>query len=103
MRLLSWNCRGLVTLRAVGAVKRLMQNQAPDVVFLMETRKFGGELTTFRGCEGLMNMVFVDCLGHGRSRAGGLFLLWRNTILLTVLSLSLHRFHFSLGHPFVSS
>ncbi|MCI72567.1 RNA-directed DNA polymerase (Reverse transcriptase), partial [Trifolium medium] len=38
MKLISWNCRGLGNPTAVRALKKLIKDQSPDIVFLMETK-----------------------------------------------------------------
>jgi exonuclease III len=87
MKLLSWNCRGLGNPSAVRALKRLLKTQAPDVVFLMETRlkasdkKVKSSLTTFS----LTNSFIVDCNFVNRHRSGGLAILWTNDVTLDIL------------------
>ena len=48
MRILSWNCRGLGSLRADRALKRLIADENPDVAFLMETRRTDQEMFSLR-------------------------------------------------------
>lgn len=38
MSILSWNCRGLGNSRIVKALQKVIQKEAPDIVFLMETK-----------------------------------------------------------------
>ena len=38
MSILSWNCRGLGNSRIVKALQEVIQKEAPDIVFLMETK-----------------------------------------------------------------
>ncbi|XP_057422210.1 uncharacterized protein LOC130716023 [Lotus japonicus] len=70
MRFLSWNCRGLGNIEAVRALRKLIHSEAPDLVFLMETKLYNSEMLTHRGMSGLGNIFPVQCAGRGRSERG---------------------------------
>src|ERR1044072_5625543 len=91
MNLLAWNCHGLGTPCAFGALRKLLLSEVPDVVFLMETRKLDSELQAQRGLAGYNNVFAVSCSGIGRRKTGGLGLLWKDTIDVQVQ-------HFSINH-----
>ena len=38
MNLLSWNCRGLRNPQTINALKKVVKNEEPKIVFLMETK-----------------------------------------------------------------
>ncbi|XP_021842437.2 uncharacterized protein [Spinacia oleracea] len=86
MSLLSYNFRGLGNQRAVGRLKKLLNNEAHDIVFLMETKRSAEEMQVVKSRLGFSESYFVDSEG----RAGGLALLWNDNIGVTVLSASLH-------------
>jgi len=44
MIVLSWNCRGLGNLSAVRALKRLVKDEDPDILFLSETKRKAVEM-----------------------------------------------------------
>ncbi|XP_057438415.1 uncharacterized protein LOC130730423 [Lotus japonicus] len=78
MRILAWNCRGLGNPGAVQAVKLLISSEVPDVVFLSETRKSVTKMFSMRRSLGLPNLFPIGCAGNGRSRSGGVCLLWND-------------------------
>lgn len=88
MKTLSWNCRGLGTLRAERALSKLIFNEDPEVAFLMETRKKGSEMKKIGGNMGFKHMFTVDCRGDGQRRGGGLALLWRDDTVVELISYS---------------
>ncbi|XP_058758387.1 uncharacterized protein LOC131631620 [Vicia villosa] len=88
MKVLSWNCRGLGSPRAVRALLRLTRLENPDVLFIMESRLKQEEAQSIKYRCGFDSGISVDCRGEGRSRAGGLILLWRNIIQLKIMSYS---------------
>lgn len=46
MKLYSWNVRGLRSPRTFRALKNLLLEKSPDVVFLMETRMSENQIAT---------------------------------------------------------
>ncbi|XP_058748566.1 uncharacterized protein LOC131621540 [Vicia villosa] len=90
MKIISLNCRGLGSPRAVRALLRLIRLENPSVVFLMETRLKKEELLGIQFKCGYEGCFAVDCEGSSRDRAGGLGLLWMNSVNLTITSFSLN-------------
>ena len=90
MKIISWNCRGLRNPWAVRALNKLIQQKAPNLVFLMETRKKTAEIMRLRYKGGLSNVVGVDCEGEGRQRSGGLACLWNDFVAVDILSMSIN-------------
>ncbi|CAL1382866.1 unnamed protein product [Linum trigynum] len=90
MRLLIYNCRGLGSKRAVRALRSLLRQTSPQVVFLMETKQ-----TTSENEEPRKELGFI----HGDSwamdtsrggRAGRLSLWWVEEVNISVMYASLH-------------
>ncbi|KAL1293347.1 hypothetical protein AAHE18_19G066400 [Arachis hypogaea] len=90
MRIISWNCRGLGNPWTVRALSKLIRQKGPNLVFLMETRRKETEMMRMRYKGGLANVVAVDCEGEGRQRAGGLAVLWDNSIRVLIRSMSIN-------------
>ena len=83
---LCWNCRGLRTPRSVGALRELVQQWDPMVVFLTETKKKNAGMTKVRMKIGFENGFYVKKEGKG----GGLAMLWRREVNLEIKSYSMH-------------
>ncbi|XP_072073883.1 uncharacterized protein [Arachis hypogaea] len=90
MRLISWNCHGLGNPWAVRALNKLLKQQAPNLVFLMKTRRKATKIGRIRNKGGLQNVVGVGCEGEARHGAGGLAVLWDDSIDMSVNSMSLN-------------
>ncbi|KAL8507009.1 hypothetical protein ACS0TY_017768 [Phlomoides rotata] len=87
MILLSWNCRGLGNQATVRALKKLLHEKNPGIVFLMETKlkyaqmnRLNSGSLKFAGC------LPVDC--EGKDRKGGLCLLWKEEYDVRIQSFS---------------
>ncbi|XP_057426426.1 uncharacterized protein LOC130719838 [Lotus japonicus] len=102
MKIISWNCRGLGNRPTVRALQGLIHSEAPDVVFVMETKLSSSELLHHRGMGGLSGIFPVSCAGGGKSRSGGLGLLWREEIQIGVIHASLNHILFNITHPVTS-
>src|SRR4051812_31146705 len=90
MKTLSWNCRGLGSPRAVRALLRLIRLKNPSIVFLMETRLKSDEVQRIKFKCSFDRCLVVECDGSSRDRRGGLALLWKEPINLSILSFSLN-------------
>src|SRR4051812_9486455 len=90
MKILSWNCRGLGSPRAVRALLRLFRVENPDVVFVMESRLKKGEVERVKIRSGCDFCFAVDCNGLGKERAGGLILFWKEVVQVNITSFSLN-------------
>ena len=65
MNLLSWNCRGLGTLRAVREVANMVREFNPQVIFLMETKRKRQEMEWLRLRWRFDKVFTVDGVGRG--------------------------------------
>lgn len=86
MKIICWYCRGLGSPRAVQALLRLIRLENPNLVFLMGTRLRMEEWFLIKVKFGFECCQLVDYAGEGRRRAGGLILLWRESVKLDILS-----------------
>lgn len=84
MRLVSWNCRGLGNGPAVRGLLDIQKREAPDILFLSETKHEGKWMEWFRWKLEMPNMVAKSSVGN----SGGLAMFWRNGLDVTVKSLS---------------
>lgn len=82
MKIISWNCRDLGNPRAVPALKDLIRSQRPDVVVLIET------LQAVRRIEEVRVQVGFECCFSVDCRGGGVAILWRTLVNVSVTSYS---------------
>lgn len=82
MIVLAYNCRGLGNPRAVTALKGIVDEKDPDIVFLSETKLNHGETERVRKRLRFGNKIYVDCEGKGQQRRGGLAMLWKSHLEL---------------------
>ncbi|KAK6160648.1 hypothetical protein DH2020_004029 [Rehmannia glutinosa] len=87
MSCIVWNARGLGNQRAFRELKRLIVEKDPHLLFLSETRMREYNCRRWKEWLNFMGMFVVNCEG----KKGGLMLLWKNTIEVTIKS-------FSSGH-----
>jgi exonuclease III len=87
MKILSWNCRGLGNPSAVRALRKLLNKQCPDVVFLMETRlqNLDKKAKCNLVCGPLSNVLIIDCNIIKGHRSGGLAILWNDSVNIDFL------------------
>jgi hypothetical protein len=84
MKLLSLNCRGLGNPETVQELHDLVKQEAPQVVFLMETQLEVGSMEWIR-----VKLGFAGSLAVNRVRfGGGLALMWDMAISVSVQSYS---------------
>jgi exonuclease III len=76
MKLLAWNCRGLLSSRAVRALLEVRNRLNPDVFFLSETHLDNEKANNLRRRAGFDKMLVHESDG----RSGGLLLLWKEEI-----------------------
>lgn len=74
MKTVSWNCHGRGNPEAIRAVRQLTKSEAPNLVFLMETKKKSHEIQKSCSLKGFNCVFAVDCVGVGNRRARGLAL-----------------------------
>ncbi|KAM6576524.1 hypothetical protein CsatB_028361 [Cannabis sativa] len=112
MNILSWNARGLGNPTAFRHLRLLISEQAPCVLFLMETKLQSGSISKFRNSLHFPHGIEVPRIGL----SGGLMLLWKSNVDIAINNYSsnhidcfveLHgglSFHFTgfYGHPQVS-
>lgn len=74
MQILNWNACGLGNPRGIWTLRDLIKKEAPDIVFLQETR-LKVKVRDFDSCKfkiGFSNCLAVYCEG----RSGGIAILW---------------------------
>ena len=84
MSAISWNCRGLGNPLTVIALQKVVLEKDPTLVFLMET-KF--DVTEMDGVKRKIERQQGLLVSRIR-RAGGLVLLWKNSLQVDILSYS---------------
>ena len=84
MRLISWNCRGLGNGPAVRGLLDVQKREAPDILFLPETKHDRKRMEWFHWKLEMPNMVAKSSNGT----SGGLALFWRRDTDVTVKSMS---------------
>ena len=84
MSAISWNCRGLGNPLTVNNLQKVVLEKDPTLVFLMET-KF--DVSEMDGVKRKINRP-QGLVVLSRKRAGGLALLWRNSLQVDVMSYS---------------
>ena len=81
MSLLSWNCRGLGNPRTVKALQKVINQQEPILVFLMETKINEEKAVSVRDKCNFSHSWVVPSAG----RSGGLALFWKDGIEVEIL------------------
>lgn len=81
MKVLSWNCQGLGNPLTVRALKGLISDLKPDVIFLMETKKSSKNFYLLSSFENVYQSIVVDCTTNGKGKSGGLALLWNQDVI----------------------
>ncbi|XP_074356683.1 uncharacterized protein LOC141696441 [Apium graveolens] len=86
MNCLSWNCRGLGSLRAVRLFGDLLKSRNPDFVFLSETLVETKVIKKLSEKFGFFDYFAIDKVGRG----GGLAIMWKRTIDCRVVNHSIN-------------
>ena len=81
MRLLSWNCQGLINPWIGHRLHKIVREQAPTVCFLMETRLDKEGFEKLYGELPFPNKIIVKHPNLG----GGLALIWKNEVQLQLV------------------
>lgn len=95
MSLISWNCRGLGGSSTVRALNLLIRKYSPGMLFLCETKAAIERCNRVAAACKMEKMVCVEANG----KAGGLCLMWRQEIQVTILSTSKWWIHAKIEHP----
>jgi exonuclease III len=74
MSLLSWNCQGIGSPRAVRDICLIVKENKPNILFLMETKCRKEKLEVIRVKLGFAGLFVVDSVGI----SGGLALFWKD-------------------------
>jgi hypothetical protein len=80
MKAIAHNCRGLGNQPAVLGLLELWKAEAPDILFLSETKLDKEEMKRIDVLLDMPNMEVKNCVG----RSGGLALLWKKDVSLVV-------------------
>nr|XP_011463540.1 PREDICTED: uncharacterized protein LOC105351282 [Fragaria vesca subsp. vesca] len=93
MNVLCWKCQGIRNPSTVDGLKGIIPLTIPDIVFLSESRCLQRVVERLKREVGLKNFIVVDCdinqNPNGRmSRAGGICLLWKEDVEVSLLSFS---------------
>ena len=90
MIILLYNWRGLGNPRAASALKGIVEEKDPDVVFLSETKLMPGEMESIHQLLRYKNKIYVDCDVVGHHSSGGLAMFWKSHLQLSLCSSSIH-------------
>jgi len=90
MRVLAWNCLGLGKPRVVKALKGVVKDEDPNIIFLSETMHKASEKEKIQRRLGLSNELYVDCRGEDKHWSGGLALFWKVHLELALKSCSVN-------------
>lgn len=86
IRVLAWNCRGLVNVQTQGALVSLVYQKRPDIVFLSETLAHPALLKSLRGKMGFAGCVCVPMERNSR----GLGVFWSYSLQVNLRHYSYH-------------
>ncbi|XP_042962454.1 uncharacterized protein LOC122296722 [Carya illinoinensis] len=88
MKILAWNARGLGNPRDIRHLCDLLKKEAPDVVFLEETRLSARVVESCKFKFGFQNCLAVSTNG----RKGGIALYWGRDVALSIINYSFIHF-----------
>lgn len=81
MNTMYWNVRGIGSLRAIRKLRFILKQNAPQIVFLMETKVDNKRMTMIR------SHIVLLMVSRYLQRGGGLCLAWKDSV-----NVSLHSF-----------
>ena len=84
MSALVWNCRGLGNPRTVGTLQKVVLEEDPTLVFLMETKFNVEEMMDIKRKLERIQRIIVPSVRW----SGGLALLWKDSMAVDVLTFS---------------
>jgi len=84
MKILSWNCRGIGNPATVRELRDFAKDNAPSVIFIMETQIAKYRVENLRYTLGFDYSFVVGSCG----RSGGLGLFWKNDVSVSVKKFS---------------
>lgn len=81
MRLLSWNCQGLVNTPTVRHLQGINGQYCPEIIFLSETKSRRNYMESIVEKMGFNDLLVVDAIG----KSGGLAVMWKDSCKVEVL------------------
>ncbi|KAL0884467.1 hypothetical protein Bca101_008448 [Brassica carinata] len=99
LAILSWNCQGLGNVLTIRRLKEIYRSMSPDVMFLMETKN--DDAFVNEKLQSLQYSNYFSVPPNGLS--GGLSLLWKDSVDITVLDSSLNMIDAKIIHKGVTS
>jgi len=81
MRTLAWNCQGAGRASTVKALKALIRDESPDVVFIVESKSKSHRIERIRSSIGFVDKFSVDPVG----KSGGLAIFWKASVDLEIV------------------
>ena len=73
MRTLTWNCQGAGRVPTVRALKALIREESPDIVFIAESKSKSRRIERIRSSIGFVDKFCVEPVG----KSGGLAIFWK--------------------------
>lgn len=95
MKLLCWNSRGLWNPQGVRVLFDLNLREGPNVLFLMKTKLLATQLDTIKWRLGM----HACTRENNEGRAGGLVVMWKDTMDIQLCSFSRYHMHTSIKPP----
>ena len=81
MRILTWNCQGASRAPTVRALKALIREESPDVVFIAESKSKSRRIERIRSSIGFVDKFCVEPVG----KSGGLAIFWKAVMDLEIV------------------
>jgi exonuclease III len=95
---MSWNCQGLGNPKTVRALQKLLHNNQPDIIFLMETKLHTLSERFKAKFAATYSMFSIDCTLNGeRGKSGGILLMWdKCTCNIDILNMDYNYIDFAI-------